>query len=244
VSETETDAPGAGDAGPGYDTEATGETVGEAKWTALRELERRFPGLEKESVEFVVLSEGERGLLGVGFVPARVIARVTAPPPEDAVPPEPPDAPATPAAALVSDVLSRVCGALGVAAAVSVRQESEALVATIHGRDLGLLIGKHGQTIDALQYLTGAILFRATGERADVVVDAAGYRERRKASLEAVADRAAARVVSTGQPATLDPMSAPERKIVHVRLKDRPDVVTASEGLEPNRHVVIRPSAG
>lgn len=241
MNETETDAAGAGEAG-GFDAEGIGETVGEAKWTALRELERRFPGLDKGSVEFVVLSEGERGLLGVGFVPARVIARVTAPPPESVRAPEISDAPTSPAAALVSEVLSRVCAALGVAAGVSVRDDADAVVATIHGRDLGLLIGKHGQTIDALQYLTSAILFRATGERTDLVVDAAGYRERRRASLETLADRAAARVASSGQAAALDPMSAPERKIVHVRLKDRPDVVTASEGLEPNRHVVIRPS--
>lgn len=242
MSETETGAAGAGETGPDTEAEATGETVGEAKWTALRELERRFPGLEKDGVEFVVLSEGERGLLGVGFVPARVIARVTALPPADIRPPELGEEPASPTAALVSEVLSRVCDALGVAAGVAVRQDADAVVATIHGRDLGLLIGKHGQTIDALQYLTSAIVFRATGERLDIGVDAAGYRERRRATLETLADRTAARVVATGDPASLDPMSAPERKIVHVRLKERPDVVTVSEGAEPNRHVVIRPA--
>jgi spoIIIJ-associated protein len=242
MSETEAEAGEAGRAGTDTEAEATGETVGEAKWTALRELERRFPGLDKGSVEFVVLSEGERGLLGVGFVPARVIARVTKVP--AAVPPPPSQVagqePASPVAALVSDVLSRVCEALGLAASVSIREEAETVVATIHGRDLGLLIGKHGRTIDALQYLTSAIVFRAAGERTDVVVDAAGYRERRRTALEALADRTAARVVSTGRAAALDPMSAPERKIVHLRLQDRDDVETESDGVEPNRHVVIR----
>jgi spoIIIJ-associated protein len=244
VSETGTDAEATGGAGFDLDAEATGETVGEAKWAALRELERRFPGLDKSSVEFVVLSEGERGLLGVGFVPAHVIARVTTPPATGGERPETTQPPASPAGALVSELLARVCSALRVAAGVSVRESADAVVATIHGRELGLLIGKHGQTIDALQYLTSALVFRATGERIDVVVDAAGYRERRRSTLETLADRTAARVASSGEPASLDPMSAPERKIVHVRLKDRPDVVTASEGLEPNRHVVIRPAEG
>jgi spoIIIJ-associated protein len=241
MNETETDATGGGEAGRDTETEATGETVGEAKWTALRELERRFPGLDKDSVEFVVLSEGERGLLGVGFVPARVIARVTMLP-RALVTPEAGEEASSPVAALVREALSRVCDALGVAASVSVRQEAEAVVATIQGRDLGLLIGKHGQTIDALQYLTNAIVFRATGERMDVVVDAAGYRERRRATLETLADRTAAQVASTGQPAALEPMTAPERKVVHLRLKERADVATASEGAEPNRHVVISPA--
>lgn len=226
------------------ETEAAGETVGEAKWTALRELERRFPGLDKSRVEFVVLSEGERGLLGVGFVPARVVARVTGPLPGRAAPAEPPpSAPTSAAGARLQELLELVRDAFGVEATVSVRESGEALVGTFHGRELGLVIGKHGQTIDAIQYLAAATLLReAEGPRPDVVVDAAGYRDRRRETLEALADRTASRVAATGRPIELEPMSASERKIVHLRLRERDDVVTASEGAEPNRFVVVRPA--
>ena len=111
---------------------------------------------------------------------------------------------------------------------------------TCSGPDLGLLIGKHGQTIDAIQYLANAMA-RTAGESHDVVVDAAGYRARRTASLQAVAQRSARRAASTGRRVDLDPMTAVERKIVHEALKDDPEVETASEGTEPNRYVVVVP---
>jgi spoIIIJ-associated protein len=222
------------------ETEATGETVGEAKWAALRELERRFPGLDKAAVEFAVLSEGERGLLGVGFVPARVVARLPkAPMRAVASPAEPAEAEGSPAEARVRELLLLVRQALALDATVAVREEGDGLLATFEGHDLGLVIGKHGQTIDALQYLANAVATRAAGERIEVVLDAAGYRERRRATLEALADRTAERVVTTGSPVALDPMTSSERKIVHLRLRDRTDVVTSSDGTEPNRHVVV-----
>lgn len=237
---TDEELPGAA-AGDQLETEATGETVGEAKWAALRELERRFPGLDKAKVEFAVLSEGERGLLGVGFVPARVVARAPEPRPR---PPGPPAAAAeeesgSPAEARVRELLLLVREALTLDATVAVREEGDGLIATFDGRDLGLVIGKHGHTIDALQYLANAIASRAAGERIEVVLDAAGYRDRRRATLEALADRAAERVTTTRSPVALDPMTPAERKIIHLRLRDRPDVVTSSDGSEPNRHVVV-----
>jgi spoIIIJ-associated protein len=112
---------------------------------------------------------------------------------------------------------------------------------TCAGPDLGLVIGKHGQTIDAIQYLANAVS-RAAGREDEVVVDAAGYRARRTASLEAVALRSARRAAATGSPVELDPMTAVERKIVHEALKDDPEVETQSEGKEPNRYVVVVPS--
>jgi spoIIIJ-associated protein len=229
------------ESGAGSEAEGTGETVGEAKWTALRELERRFPGLDKTSVEFIVLSEGERGLLGVGFVPARVIARLTRPPsiPSGAAPASEAD---TESVAQLRDFLERVRSALGVDAAVTVHEDDTSMSAVFHGRELGLVIGKHGQTIDAIQYLANAVMSRAAGGHVDVSIDAAGYRERRRATLEAVADRAAGRVAATGRAVELEPMTASERKVVHLRLKERPEVATASEGTEPNRHVVVRPA--
>ena len=228
--------------GGDHEVEAEGETVGEAKWTATRELERRFPGLDKSNVEFVVLSEGERGLLGVGFVPARVVARVVALPealPADA---EQPCAPGSPPAGLAREFLEQVRDALGLDATVSIREADEGIEASFRGRDLGLAIGKHGQTVDAIQYLATAVVSRQLGERVSVTVDAAGYRERRRTALEALADRAAARSSESGEAVALDPMSAAERKVVHVFLKERPGITTSSEGAEPARYVVVHPS--
>jgi spoIIIJ-associated protein len=111
---------------------------------------------------------------------------------------------------------------------------------TCSGPDVALFIGKHGQTIDAVQYLANAIA-RAEGRDHGVVVDAAGYRARRTATLEGIARRTAQRVTATGRRAELEPMTPVERKIVHEALKDDPGVETASEGSEPNRFVVVLP---
>jgi spoIIIJ-associated protein len=216
--------------------ETTGETVGEAKWAALRELEQRFPALDKAAVRFEVVSEGQRGLLGVGYEPARVLAHL---------PPE-----ATQAAPLeeggqaadARGLVARIVAALELDATVDVREDDEQVVVTVSGPDVALLIGRHGQTIDAVQYLMNAIAHRAHGdERKEVVVDAAGYRERRRVTLEALAVRVAERVRDTGRAEELEPMTAVERKVVHLRLKDVAGVETTSEGTEPNRYVVVLP---
>jgi spoIIIJ-associated protein len=220
--------------------EATGETVGEAKWSALRELEKLQPGIDKAAVRFQVISEGERGLLGVGYAPARVIASVEA---VEAAEPERPPVDESAEAAQVREVLERILGAIGVGAAIEIKEDGESLVATLVGRELGLVIGKHGQTIDAIQYLANAIVWRGRGdERKPVVVDAAGYRARRQASLDSLATRSAEQAVSSGEPVELEPMTAVERKVVHVCLQDYPGVSTRSKGTEPNRFVVIDPA--
>jgi spoIIIJ-associated protein len=222
--------------------EATGETVGEAKWTALRELEKLQPGIDKAAVRFQVVSEGERGLLGVGFAPARVIATVDAEAVAAPAAPSPPPEDESELGGEVREILERILDAIGVSARLELREDDEQLVATVAGRDLGLVIGKHGQTIDALQYLVNAIVWREHGEeRKPVVVDAAGYRARREATLGTLALRSAERARSSGRMVELDPMTAVERKIVHVRLQDVPGVSTRSEGTEPNRFVVIEP---
>jgi spoIIIJ-associated protein len=218
--------------------EATGETVGEAKWQALRELERLAPGLDKSAVHFEVVSEGERGLLGVGYAPARVVATVQVP-----------SAPATarpaateesPVATDLRDVLTRIIDGLGVQCRIDISEDEETVSGVLTGGDLGLVIGRHGQTIDAIQYLVNAIAYRAYGDdRKDVVVDAAGYRERRRETLEALAIRSADRAKSTGEAVELEPMSSVERRIVHLRLQDEPGVTTRSEGEEPYRYVIV-----
>lgn len=224
--------------------EATGETVGEAKWAALRELERRHPGLDKAAVQFEVVSEGERGLLGVGYEPARVVAHL----PAEAAGStgdvgEPVAAGETGGqAAEARALVARIVAELGVDAAVEAHETDAAVLVTCSGPDLGLLIGRHGQTIDAVQYLLNTIGFRAYGpERKEIVVDAEGYRARRQATLETLALEVADRVVRSGEREELEPMTAVERKVVHLRLEGVAGVATTSEGTEPNRYVVVLP---
>jgi spoIIIJ-associated protein len=217
--------------------EATGETVGEAKWKALRELERIAPGADTATIRFQVIAEGERGLLGVGYTPARVVASVDASEDEPSVGPRPGE---SELASHVRGLVETVVGAIGVQARVEVHESDEELAVTCLGGDVGLLIGKHGQTIDALQYVVSAAVHRL-GEGKVVTVDAAGYRERRRATLEGIALRAAGRA-ERGERVLLEPMTPVERKVVHERLKDVPGVQTASEGIEPNRYVVVLPA--
>src|SRR5262249_32090006 len=182
---------------------------------------------------------GERGILGVGYEPARVVAHLPA---------EAADAVAAvegevgDQAVEARSLVARIVEALGVDAEVVVREDSEAIVVTCSGPDVGLLIGRHGQTIDAVQSLLTVIAYRAYGEqKKDVVVDAAGYRARRQATLETLALRVADRVRESGEQEELEPMTAVERKVVHVHLKDVAGVGTTSEGMEPNRYVVVVP---
>ena len=141
----------------------------------------------------------------------------------------------------VRDLLERVVAAVGLEAEVDVVEDAESIVGTVDGDDLGVLIGRHGQTIDALEHLATRIAYRGDGERLRVVVDAAGYRARRAEALQRQADRAASEAVQYGRPVALDAMVASERKIVHEYLRDRHDIETYSEGEEPHRHLVVAP---
>ncbi|HKH30770.1 MAG TPA: RNA-binding cell elongation regulator Jag/EloR [Gaiellaceae bacterium] len=223
--------------------EGMGETVGEAKWAALRELERLQPGLDKAAVRFQVVSEGERGLLGVGYEPARVLATVSR---EDGARPDAATAdPEGPVPELAREVLERIVEGIGARCRIDLHEEDDVLVATCTGGNLGLLIGKHGQTIDAIQYLANAIVSRTLpDDRRQVVVDASGYRARRETTLASIARRSAERAVQFGDRVELEPMTAVERKVVHVALKDYPGVETTSEGTEPNRFVVVMRADG
>ena len=214
----------------GLVTEAEGDTLGEAKWAAMKELEVRFPGLTADCVRFDVAEDG--GADG----PARVRAEVD----QDAwrevagtIPEE--------AAERVRAIVTRVVNALGLHATVDIDETDDEIRATVNGDDLGLLIGKHGATIDALQHLAFRAAFRGDALRKQVTVDAAGYRERREGALHRMADRAAAEALRYGRPVELEPMRATERKIVHTYLGERSDVETHSEGDEPDRRLVVSP---
>jgi len=211
--------------------EASGASVGEAKWAAMKELEPRFPGVTAECVSFEVVEEGDGD-------PVRVRAEVDAGAWREAaeeIPAEPVER--------VRAIVSRTVHSLGLHATVDVEETDEEIRATVNGDDLGLLIGKHGATIDALQHISYRAAFRGDDSRKQVTVDAAGYRERRAAALHRMADRAASEAIRYDRPVELEPMRAPERKIVHNYLSERGDVETHSEGDEPDRRLVVSPLA-
>jgi spoIIIJ-associated protein len=199
----------------------------------MKELEQRFPGVDAESVRFEVLAEGDQE----GGDPAEVVGEVDLGAWQRTAG-DLPDDPAERVRALVA----RVCQSIGLRASVDIEENDDEIRATVNGPDdLGLLIGKHGSTIDALQHLASRAAFRGSEERKQVVVDAAGYRERRESALQRQADRAAADALSFKRAVELEPMSPMERKVVHVHLRDRHDVDTHSEGDEPDRRVVVTP---
>lgn len=221
------------------EVEATGETVGEAKWQAVRELERLHPGVDRDAIQFQVVSEGERGLLGVGTTPAVVIARAEVG--ESAAEPRRDSE----LAELVRESVDRVAAALCSSPRVTVTEDDALVCATVSApaAEVGYLIGRSGRTIDAVQYVVSAIAHRAQGDGGkEVDVDAGGYRTRRRQRLSAAAASAAARALATGEPVTLAPMTSLERKIVHTELQDTSGVETRSEGDEPNRCVVVVPT--
>jgi spoIIIJ-associated protein len=234
------------------ETTKEGPSVAEALDAALEEM-----GVQQDSVEYEVIEEGGKGFFGankpatvhVWLKPAeaaRVAARVAdreteAPVPQEEEPPlsdEELDKIADEAVGVVNAVLA----ALGIESEIEEYEgDDNEIILDIVGDDLGVLIGRHGKTLDALQVLVAAMTNRRIGRRFPVVVDVSGYRYRRKVKLEEIARRAADRVARQGRPVELRPMTSFERKAVHVALRNDQRVTTASEGDEPYRQVVVHP---
>jgi spoIIIJ-associated protein len=141
----------------------------------------------------------------------------------------------------VRAILERVVAALGLDASIEVTEAEDEILARLEGEDLGPLIGRRGQTIDAVQLICYRSALVGGEERKRVIVDAAGYREQRRQAVERQAERAAERALESGKEIELEPMSPTERRIVHQHLKDRAGVETFSEGSEPDRFVVVAP---
>ena len=137
------------------------------------------------------------------------------------------------------DFLQSVTDAMGLDVMIEKRLTTERILLQLHGRGLGVLIGKHGKTLDSLQYLTNLAANQSGRGRYFVMLDVEDYRERRQATLESLAIRMASRVKRSQRPLVLEPMNAYERKIIHLTLQDDPDVYTKSEGELDNRHLVI-----
>lgn len=198
--------------------EARGRTAEEAIAAAVAQL-----GVPRQQVKVEVLEEASRGLFGLlGTRDARV--RVTW-------------SPSKVEAAV--DWVRHVAAGMGLQADVSAREDGDHLFVDVAGQELGALIGHHGKTLDAVQYLVNLAAFKASGDQARIVLDVEGYRKRRAEVLQRVAERAAERVARTGWPIELEPMSAHERRVVHLALQHHPRIVTRSAGEEPYRKVVI-----
>jgi spoIIIJ-associated protein len=138
-------------------------------------------------------------------------------------------------------LLERIVEELGLEASVAVEEGEDEIHADVEGEDVGLLIGRHGQTIDAVQLLCYQAAYQGRQDRKRVSVDAAGYRRRQSESLKRRADMAAEDAVRHGEAVEMDPLGPNERRVVHEHLRDRPEVETYSEGDEPNRYVVVAP---
>jgi spoIIIJ-associated protein len=149
----------------------------------------------------------------------------------------PPESPAE----QLQELLEEIVDALGLEARVVVDQVDGELRGSVEGGSVGLIIGRRGQTIDAVQHLAQRIVFQGGPGDTRITIDADGYRERRAETLRVEADEAADEAVSSGSPIELESMPASERRIVHEHLRDRDDVETYSEGDEPDRYLVVAP---
>lgn len=227
--------------------EVTARTVSDAIAKALARLGKR-----RDEVEISVLSEGSRGILGIGGEDARILVspKEATPVVESPAVTEPTRQPiaAADAAEIGIEILDSLLAGMGIDSEIeSLPLSSDAtengFVAHLNvvGDDLGVLIGRRGETLGALQFVTNMILSRRTHRGIKVQVDVEGYRIRREETLRSLALRMAARVQETGLPLTLEAMPPNERRIVHLTLGENPAVTTASHGEGDQRRVVISP---
>ncbi len=209
--------------------ETTAKSPEEAIEIALKELD-----VERADVEIDVVSKGKTGILGIGGEPAKVRVTVLEKPPDAVV--------------ATTDILQRLISRMGVSASITLvsadREDVGGPVFDVDGDDSGLLIGRRGETLRALQFLVSFIASRRLEDRVNLFVDVAGYQERRYETLRTLAHRVARRVASSGRDVPLEPMPPNERRIVHMTLADDPDVNTMSEGEGEGdgRRVVIEPA--
>jgi spoIIIJ-associated protein len=200
--------------------QVTGKTVEEAVAAALEQLQT-----SKEQVEVNILEDSKKGFFGLGGKPAVVEVTVKADPVKTAI-----------------EYLQDVTSKMGVPVTISQRQENDHLVLDLTGEKIAILIGKRGQTLNALQLLTNMVANSdPEAKHVKIVLDAENYRTRRQESLERLAEHSAQKVFITKKSFALEPMPANERKVIHLALKENRDVETTSEGVEPFRKVVIRP---
>ncbi|OIP25678.1 MAG: RNA-binding protein [Chloroflexi bacterium CG15_BIG_FIL_POST_REV_8_21_14_020_46_15] len=203
--------------------EITANTVEEA----LEEAEERL-GMKRDRFEVEVIKEGKSGILGIGGEEAVIKVRPLPSVEEDLV-------------KIAREVLDNLLNLLGVTAEVEVLSDQIPTTFNIKGDDLGILIGRHGQTIVSLEYIVKLIVAARLKGWQPLFIDIGGYRERRRSSLQQLALHLAEQVKLEHRDITLEPMSASERRIIHLTLADHPEVVTHSIGVGEDRKVVISP---
>ncbi|MDO7787257.1 RNA-binding cell elongation regulator Jag/EloR [Desulforamulus aquiferis] len=200
--------------------EKVGKTIDEAVELGLQEF-----GVLRDEVIIEVLEEPSKGLFGlIGTRPAKV--RVTLK-----------DNPADRADRLLRSIFK----AMDIPVDVKVQDQEQLLVVNMEGPDLGVLIGRRGETLDSLQYLVNLAVNKNQEQRRKVVLDVEGYRQRREETLQKLATRLADKARQRGRSVVLEPMNSQERRIIHTALQGRDDIYTFSEGEEPFRKIVISP---
>ncbi len=224
--------------------EKTGKTIHDAIQAALSELKAK-----EEDAVIEVLEEGDiGGLLGIGKKSAKVRVSIE----DEAVERQDPvyygddesfeGDPETPEEATALDFVTKVLSGIGVRGNITSHRDEDTIFINVSGRDVGAIIGRRGETLDAMQYLTSLVVNRYSEQRYRIVLDIGGYRKRREETLVALAKRTAEKVVKVQKSYEMEPMSATERRVIHSTLQDYPGVTTFSEGESPDRCVIISPS--
>lgn len=199
---------------------ANGQTVNEAVEEALKQLQAK-----RDEVEITILDEGKKGLFGVfGKKPASVKVTLIHNPTK-----------------AVQEFLADVIQKMGINANVQVKQSGKVIKIQLSGDKMSVLIGKRGQTLNSLQYLTQLVANRNSNHYLQIILDAENYREKRKETLKQLAGRLAKQVIRTSKNVSLEPMPSYERKVIHAALAEFKEIKTYSVGEEPNRHLVISP---
>lgn len=233
----------------------TGKTIEDAVNQGLAQL-----GVSRDLVTLHVLEQPSRGFLGlIGVKPAKVELTLISNRTQGSFENEPDAAPIS-ASALISSIstesdasiatdidpyieasnfVKEVAAGMGLTVDIEIKKSRDGKIFDIAGEDLGLLIGRRGQTLDALQYLTNIVANKHSSSFVRIILDAENFRSRRRKTLEELADRLASQVIRTGKEVVLEPMSSQERKVIHAKLQNHRQVSTISKGEEPNRRVVI-----
>lgn len=206
----------------------TGKNVDDALTKALVEL-----GVTSDKVEYEVVEKGSNGILGIGSKPAKINVKI-----KEEKPIVVEEAPADIEAVIV-EFLSKVFDAMNLNVKINVNITEESVDVDLVGDDMGVLIGKRGQTLDSLQYLVSLVVNKKSDKYLRVKLDTENYRERRKETLENLAKNIAFKVKRTKRPVSLEPMNPYERRVIHSALQNDKYVTTKSEGEEPFRHVVV-----
>ena len=212
--------------------ETTGKTEEEAIAAALSEL-----GVSRDDASVEILERAKSGFLGIGAVQAKVRVSCEVPDPEPEPEPEPESVGHREKA---ERFLAGLMEHMGVAAEIEISErEGGGLVARLSGSGMGAVIGRRGETLDAIQHLTNYAVNRGGDKRVHISVDAENYRSKREESLVRLAEKMAAKAVKYRRSMALEPMNSYERHVIHTALQEYPGVSTSSTGVEPNRRVVV-----